>query len=141
MTLAKLYAYCNSVMEPWDGPAAIAAYANDWVIAGLDRNGLRPMRYVVTDDGLVIAGSETGMVVVPEERIIERGRIGPGQMMGIDLKRGAMFTNERTESGACRKARLAANGPAAPSRWIRCAGPNGGKSPERMPSLECAAAR
>jgi glutamate synthase (NADPH/NADH) large chain len=40
--LAKLYAYCNSVMEPWDGPAAIAAYANNWVIAGLDRNGLRP---------------------------------------------------------------------------------------------------
>ena len=50
--LAKLYAYCNAVMEPWDGPAAIAAYANNWVIAGLDRNGLRPMRYVVTDDGL-----------------------------------------------------------------------------------------
>jgi glutamate synthase (NADPH/NADH) large chain len=52
---AKLYAYCNSVMEPWDGPAAIAAYAGDWVVAGLDRNGLRPLRYVVTHDGLVIA--------------------------------------------------------------------------------------
>ncbi|MEC7438401.1 MAG: glutamate synthase central domain-containing protein, partial [Pseudomonadota bacterium] len=89
--LAKLYAYCNSVMEPWDGPAAIAAYADNWVIAGMDRNGLRPMRYVVTNDGLVIAGSETGMVVVPEDRIVERGRIGPGQMMGIDLARGRMF--------------------------------------------------
>ena len=92
--LAKLYAYCNSVMEPWDGPAAIAAYANNWVIAGLDRNGLRPMRYVVTNDGLVIAGSETGMVVVPEERITARGRVGPGQMMGIDLNRGMMFSND-----------------------------------------------
>ena len=48
---ANLYAYCNSVMEPWDGPAAIAAYASDWVVAGLDRNGLRPLRYVVTYDG------------------------------------------------------------------------------------------
>ena len=95
--LAKLYAYCNSVMEPWDGPAAIAAYANNWVIAGLDRNGLRPMRYVVTNDGLVIAGSETGMVVVPEERITARGRIGPGQMMGIDLNRGMMFSNDELE--------------------------------------------
>jgi glutamate synthase (NADPH/NADH) large chain len=66
---AQLYAYCNAVMEPWDGPAAIAAYANNWVIAGLDRNGLRPMRYVVTNDGLVIAGSETGMVVVPDANI------------------------------------------------------------------------
>ena len=92
--LAKLYAYCNSVMEPWDGPAAIAAYANNWVIGGLDRNGLRPMRYVVTKDGLVIAGSETGMVVVAEDNIIERGRIGPGQMMGIDLSRGMMFSND-----------------------------------------------
>jgi len=92
--LAELYAYCNSVMEPWDGPAAIAAYANNWVVAGLDRNGLRPMRYVVTNDGLVIGGSESGMVVVPEEHILERGRIGPGQMMGIDLKRGAIFSND-----------------------------------------------
>ena len=77
---ANLYAYCNSVMEPWDGPAAIAAYASDWVVAGLDRNGLRPLRYVVTHDGLVIAGSETGMVVVPDTNIAERGRLGPGEI-------------------------------------------------------------
>ena len=54
--LAKLYAYCNSVMEPWDGPAAIAAVSGDWVIGGMDRNGLRPMRYTHTKDGLLIAG-------------------------------------------------------------------------------------
>ena len=89
-----LIQYCNTVMEPWDGPAAIAAYADNWVIAGMDRNGLRPMRYVVTDTGLVIAGSETGMVVVSEDRIVERGRIGPGQMMGIDLARGEMYSND-----------------------------------------------
>ena len=92
--LAKLYAYCNSVMEPWDGPAAIAAYANDWVIAGLDRNGLRPMRYVVTDDGLVIAGSETGMVVVPDSKVIERGALGPGQMIGINLATGSLLKDD-----------------------------------------------
>ena len=88
---AKLYAYCNSVMEPWDGPAAIAAYANDWVVAGLDRNGLRPLRYVVTHDGLVIAGSETGMVVVPDSNIAERGRLGPGEMIGVNLAEGRLY--------------------------------------------------
>ncbi|MDB2390984.1 glutamate synthase large subunit [Alphaproteobacteria bacterium] len=91
---AKLYAYCNSVMEPWDGPAAIAAYANNWVIAGLDRNGLRPMRYVVTNDGLVIAGSETGMVVVPDANILERGGLGPGEMIGINLAEGKLYRDD-----------------------------------------------
>jgi len=133
--LAKLYAYCNSVMEPWDGPAAIAAYANNWVIAGLDRNGLRPMRYVVTNDGLVIAGSETGMVVVPEDRIVERGRIGPGQMMGIDLARGEMFSNDAL------KAELA--GKRDWGQWTSRAqqmnallAQNGGKAPARMDTLD-----
>ena len=91
---ARLYAYCNSVMEPWDGPAAIAAYANNWVIAGLDRNGLRPMRYVVTNDGLVIAGSETGMVVVPDANILERGGLGPGEMIGINLAEGKLYRDD-----------------------------------------------
>ena len=86
--LAKLYAYCNSVMEPWDGPAAIAAVSGDWVIGGMDRNGLRPMRYTLTDDGLMIAGSETGMVHIDEAHIIERGRLGPGEMIGVNLDEG-----------------------------------------------------
>ena len=55
-----MYSYCNSVMEPWDGPAALAMTDGRWVCAGLDRNGLRPMRYVVTGDGLVIAGPKRG---------------------------------------------------------------------------------
>jgi len=83
-----MYAYCNSVMEPWDGPAALAMTDGRWVCAGLDRNGLRPMRYVVTHDGLVIAGSEAGMVPVDETRIIEKGALGPGQMLGVDLLEG-----------------------------------------------------
>ncbi len=74
-----MFHYCNAVMEPWDGPAAIAATDGRWVIAGLDRNGLRPLRYTVTTDGLLIVGSETGMVQLDEADIIEKGRVGPGQ--------------------------------------------------------------
>jgi glutamate synthase (NADPH/NADH) large chain len=68
-----MYSYCNSVLEPWDGPAALAMTDGRWVCAGLDRNGLRPMRYVVTGDGLLIAGSETGMVPVDEANVVEKG--------------------------------------------------------------------
>ena len=100
---AKLYAYCNSVMEPWDGPAAIAAYAGDWVVAGLDRNGLRPLRYVVTHDGLVIAGSETGMVIVPDTKIAERGRLGPGQMIGINLAEGRLYKDGELKDALTKK--------------------------------------
>ena len=87
----SMYAYTNSVMEPWDGPAALAACDGRWVIAGLDRNGLRPMRYTVTTDGFLIVGSETGMVVVDEEDVREKGRLGPGQMIALDLKEGRFY--------------------------------------------------
>ena len=100
---AKLYAYCNSVMEPWDGPAAIAAFAGDWVVGGLDRNGLRPMRYVVTHDGLVIAGSETGMVVVPDHNIAERGGLGPGEMIGINLNEGRLYKDAELKTVLSKK--------------------------------------
>ncbi len=86
-----MYSYLNAVMEPWDGPAAIAAYAGRWVVAGLDRNGLRPMRYTLTSDGLLIAGSETGMVPVEESKVIEKGRLGPGQMIGVDIEAGKLY--------------------------------------------------
>ncbi|MFQ5438870.1 MAG: glutamate synthase large subunit, partial [Paracoccaceae bacterium] len=80
-----MYAYCNSVMEPWDGPAALAMTDGRWVCAGLDRNGLRPMRYVVTGDGLVIAGSEAGMVAIDETSVVEKGALGPGQLLAVDM--------------------------------------------------------
>ncbi|MCF6234729.1 MAG: glutamate synthase large subunit [Rhodobacteraceae bacterium] len=86
-----MYSYCNSVMEPWDGPAALAMTDGRWVCAGLDRNGLRPMRYVLTGDGLLIAGSEAGMVPVDEARVIEKGALGPGQMLAVDMKTGKLF--------------------------------------------------
>ena len=86
-----MYSYCNSVMEPWDGPAALAMTDGRWVCAGLDRSGLRPMRYVVTNDGLVIAGSEAGMVPLDESRILEKGALGPGQMLAVDMKEGKLY--------------------------------------------------
>ncbi|MEE8274219.1 MAG: glutamate synthase central domain-containing protein, partial [Alphaproteobacteria bacterium] len=85
-----LYSYSNTVMEPWDGPAAIAASDGRWVIAGMDRNGLRPMRYTITTDGLLIVGSEAGMVPVNETDIVEKGRVGPGETIGVDLARGTL---------------------------------------------------
>ncbi|WP_439563284.1 glutamate synthase large subunit [Roseinatronobacter sp.] len=86
-----MYSYCNSVMEPWDGPAALAMTDGRWVCAGLDRNGLRPMRYVVTGDGLLIAGSEAGMVVVDELAVREKGALGPGQMIAVDMVEGRLY--------------------------------------------------
>ncbi|MEC7675557.1 MAG: glutamate synthase central domain-containing protein, partial [Pseudomonadota bacterium] len=89
--LRDLYAYCNAVMEPWDGPAALAAYGGRWILGGMDRNGLRPMRYTVTRDNLLIAGSETGMVRVNDADVVEKGRLDPGQMIVVDLKDGTLF--------------------------------------------------
>jgi glutamate synthase (NADPH/NADH) large chain len=86
-----LYSYCNSVMEPWDGPASICAFGGHWVIAGTDRNGLRPLRYTITSDGLLIAGSETGMVRWNEADLVEKGRVAPGQMLAVDLRAGKLY--------------------------------------------------
>ena len=86
-----MYSYCNSVMEPWDGPAALAMTDGRWVCAGLDRNGLRPMRYVVTGDGLLIAGSETGMVPIDEATVREKGALGQGQLLAVDMSDGRLY--------------------------------------------------
>ncbi|MGP3724884.1 glutamate synthase large subunit [Cereibacter sphaeroides] len=88
---ADMYAYCNAVMEPWDGPAALAMTDGRWVCGGLDRNGLRPMRYVVTGDGMLIAGSEAGMVPVDEMNVREKGALGPGQLIAVDMAEGKLY--------------------------------------------------
>jgi glutamate synthase (NADPH/NADH) large chain len=80
-----MFLYCNAVMEPWDGPAAIAATDGRWVIAGLDRNGLRPLRYTVSRNAMLVVGSEAGMVKLDETDVVEKGRVGPGQTIGVDL--------------------------------------------------------
>ena len=90
-SLRNLYGYCNAVMEPWDGPAALAAVYGDWVLASMDRNGLRPMRITITEGGLLLAGSETGMVSLDEATIIEKSRLEPGQMIAVNLKEGKLY--------------------------------------------------
>ncbi len=80
-----MYAFFASIMEAWDGPAALAMTDGRWVLAGVDRSALRPMRWLTTTDGLLITGSEAGMVVVPETTITAKGALGPGQMIAVDL--------------------------------------------------------
>ena len=89
-----LFNFLNSTIEPWDGPAAICATDAKWVLASSDRNGLRPLRYTITSDDLFYAGSETGMIKIPEEKIIEKGKLGPGEIIAIDLKKGKLFKDK-----------------------------------------------
>ncbi|MBP7650736.1 MAG: glutamate synthase large subunit, partial [Phenylobacterium sp.] len=89
-----LYAYCNAVMEPWDGPAAVCATDGRWVVAGKDRNGLRPLRVTYTDDGLLIMGSEAGMCRVDEARIVKKAHIQPGRMVAVDLLEGRLYEED-----------------------------------------------
>src|SRR5207245_7304259 len=77
--------------EPWDGPAALVFSDGQFVGAKLDRNGLRPLRYTLTHDGLLIAGSETGLLDLDETRIAERQRLGPGGMVLASPVRGVFF--------------------------------------------------
>ncbi len=88
------YDYAACLMEPWDGPAALAFSDGRFVGAALDRNGLRPARYVVTDDGRIIMASEAGAVEVPAETIVENGRLGPGRMIAVDTERGLLLKDE-----------------------------------------------
>ncbi len=89
-----LFNFLNSTIEPWDGPAAICATDAKWVLAATDRNGLRPLRYTITSDNLFFAGSETGMINIPEENILSKGKLGPGQIIAIDLKKGKLFKDK-----------------------------------------------
>ena len=89
-----LYSYCNAVMEPWDGPAAVCASDGRWVVAGKDRSGLRPLRVAETSDGLLIVGSEAGMCRVEESRIVRKSHIQPGRMLAVDLVEGRLYGEE-----------------------------------------------
>ncbi len=95
-----LFRYCNTIMEPWDGPAGLCATDGRWVIAGLDRNGLRPLRYTISQDGLISVGSETGMVDIKDDEIVERGRISPGQIIGVDLAEGKFYNDKKLKDWA-----------------------------------------
>ena len=88
------YEYHAAMMEPWDGPASIAFTDGRQIGATLDRNGLRPSRYIVTDDGLVIMASEVGVLPVPEERIVKKWRLQPGRMFLVDLEKGRIVDDK-----------------------------------------------
>ncbi len=94
----QLFNFLNSTMEPWDGPAAIAATDNEWAIVANDRNGLRPLRYSITKDKLLFAGSETGMIEFNEKLIISKGRLGPGDVLGIRLEKGKIYKNNQIKN-------------------------------------------
>jgi len=88
------YEYHACLMEPWDGPAAVAFTDGRVIGAVLDRNGLRPARYLVTDDDLVVMASETGVIDIAPEHIIEKGRLQPGKMFLVDLQQGRIISDE-----------------------------------------------
>jgi glutamate synthase (NADPH/NADH) large chain len=85
------YEYHAAMMEPWDGPAAIAFTDGRQIGATLDRNGLRPARYLITDDDLVVLASETGVLPIPESRVVKKWRLQPGKMLLIDTEAGRII--------------------------------------------------
>lgn len=92
------YEYHAAMMEPWDGPASIVFTDGRQIGATLDRNGLRPSRYCVTDDDFVIMGSESGVLPVPEHKIVRKWRLQPGKMFLIDLEQGRMIDDEELKA-------------------------------------------
>ncbi len=92
-TRRAFYEYHAALMEPWDGPASMALSDGEQIVATLDRNGLRPARYFVTKDGLIVLASEAGTLNIPEEDIVEKWRLQPGKMLVINLKEGRIVAD------------------------------------------------
>ena len=90
----QLFNFLNSTIEPWDGPAAIAATDGKWAIVATDRNGLRPLRYTLSNDKILYAGSETGMIPISSDKVISKGRLGPGQIVAVNLDQGKVFDSK-----------------------------------------------
>jgi glutamate synthase domain-containing protein 2/glutamate synthase domain-containing protein 1/glutamate synthase domain-containing protein 3 len=92
------YEYHASMLEPWDGPAAMVFTDGKQIGATLDRNGLRPARYIVTDDDLVVMASESGVLPIPENKIVKKWRLQPGKMFLIDLEQGRIVDDEELKN-------------------------------------------
>ncbi|MFQ5894737.1 MAG: glutamate synthase large subunit, partial [Nitrospinota bacterium] len=101
--LRAFYEFGACLSEPWDGPAALAFTDGRYVGGALDRNGLRPARYKVTEDGLMVLGSEVGVVEIDDARVVEKGRLGPGQMVAVDTERGVLLRNEDIKREVARR--------------------------------------
>jgi glutamate synthase (NADPH) large chain len=96
------YAYHSCLVEPWDGPAALAFTNGRQIGAMLDRNGLRPARWTITKDGLIILGSETGVLDVPADQVERKGRLEPGRMFLIDVEEGRIVEDQEIKDELCR---------------------------------------
>ena len=95
--------YHAGMMEPWDGPAALAFSDGRFVAAALDRNGLRPARYTLTSHGLLILASEAGVVPCDAHDVVENGRLGPGEMIAVDLERGVLLRNAEIKAALAQR--------------------------------------
>ncbi|MFI5282146.1 MAG: glutamate synthase central domain-containing protein, partial [Candidatus Dormibacterales bacterium] len=102
-SVRDFYRYQSIRFEPWDGPAALAFSDGQVVGAALDRNGLRPLRWQRTDTGLIAAASEAGVVTMSPERVIERGRLGPGQMLMVDTRDGSILRDADAKARAAQR--------------------------------------
>ncbi|HZJ09985.1 MAG TPA: glutamate synthase central domain-containing protein, partial [Trueperaceae bacterium] len=96
--LRGFFDYHATLMEPWDGPSALALSDGRYAVAGLDRNGLRPQRYWLTSDDLLIVASEAGVLPLEEDRVIERGRLGPGRLLAVDTLEGTLLRDEEIKA-------------------------------------------
>ena len=88
------YEYHAALMEPWDGPAAVAFTDGKFIGATLDRNGLRPARYFITDDDLIVMSSEMGVLDIPQEKIVKKWRLQPGKMLLVDIEHGRIVSDD-----------------------------------------------
>ncbi len=105
MTESKsaFYEYHAALMEPWDGPASISFTDGKIVGATLDRNGLRPSRYIVTDDDVIIMASEAGVIEIDPAKIVKKGRLQPGKMFVADLEQGKIISDDELKAEICSK--------------------------------------
>ena len=101
--LRAFFEYHAGMMEPWDGPAAIA-FSNGVQTGGLlDRNGLRPARYTITKDGMIVFASETGVLDIPPENILEKGALRPGEIILVDFHKHRVLKNGEVKTHCARK--------------------------------------
>ena len=111
------YEYNAALMEPWDGPAAIAFTNGRQIGATLDRNGLRPARYLLTSDDRIVMASEMGVLPIPEKDIVKKWRLQPGKMLLVDLDEGRLIPDEELKATLARAIPTANGSTARRSCW------------------------
>ena len=143
------YEFHSTFMEPWDGPACVAFTDGTLIGAVLDRNGLRPGRYAVTDDGLVVLASESGVLDLDPAKVVKRGRLQPGRMFLVDTEHGRIIGDEEIKSSLASQhpydewlhaglARAGATCPSASTSCTRRRRSRGASRPSATPRRSCA---